>query len=128
MYGACLAHGFALTKPTVVQSLPGIVSQMLVILTQVILMQMVATVQLDHLANSLFLSFNLVHFVTSADCSLGVAAGYSELVAVDQTGHAEIGGGLDPEVTHLGYYIAKGSSHGVHADKGTGTKGAGEQP
>ena len=57
-----------------------------------------------------------------------MAAGFAELVAIDEAGHAEIEGSLDPQGTELSGDIAQGGTHGVHTDKGTGTEGAGEQP
>lgn len=51
-----------------------------------------------------------------------------ELVAIDQTGKAEINGGLNPENANLWQNLAEGGTHGVHTDEGPYTEGAGEEP
>lgn len=57
-----------------------------------------------------------------------MASSLAQLVAIYQAGDSEIEGGLNPQRTHLGGYIAKGGAHSVHAHIGTGSKGTGEQP
>ena len=52
----------------------------------------------------------------------------AELVAIDETGHAEIGGGKNPEDANLGKNLADGGPHGVGTDVGPDAKGAGEEP
>ena len=46
-----------------------------------------------------------------------VAVGLPELMAVDQAGEAEVGGGLYPEVPELGQHVADGGPHAVQPDK-----------
>ena len=57
-----------------------------------------------------------------------MATGFAQLVTIYQTGHAKIEGCLNPQHTQLGSDIAQCGTHGVHAHKGTGSEGAGEQP
>ena len=57
-----------------------------------------------------------------------MATGFAQLVTIYQTGHAKIEGSLNPQHAQLGSDIAQCGTHGVHAYKGTGSEGAGEQP
>ena len=59
--GASLANRFLLAKSAVVQSLARIVGQMLVFFCHCFLMQMMATIQLNHLSYGLLFSFNFTH-------------------------------------------------------------------
>lgn len=61
VYRASLANRFLLAKSAVVQSLARIVGQMLVFFCHCFLMQMMATIQFNHLSYGLLFSFNFTH-------------------------------------------------------------------
>ena len=49
-------------------------------------------------------------------------------MAIDETCHAEIDGGLNPEDAEFGEHLADGGAHRVHADEGAHAESTGEQP
>ena len=50
------------------------------------------------------------------------------LVTIHHAGHAEIGGGLNPENADFGQNLAEGGSHGVDPDESPDAECAGEKP